>query len=103
MFFIVALSQSEKMIAFVRFVYLIYVKIYDILCLMPFVKNISKKLLTIYDKGGKISTLSYRTRLKTTVKIFLRNLKKGIDKGKEMWYNSQAVREKAGSGTVIEN
>jgi hypothetical protein len=68
MSFIVTLSQTEKMIVFVRFVYLRYVKIYDILCLMPFVKNISKKHLTIYDKGGKISTLSDMSCLKTKVK-----------------------------------
>ena len=39
-------------------------------------------------------------------KLFKKNqktLKKGIDKRKEMWYNSQAVREEAGSETVIEN
>ena len=34
-----------------------------------------------------------------------KNFKKGIDKGKVMWYNSQAVarRELRDGGTVIEN
>jgi hypothetical protein len=29
-------------------------------------------------------------------KTFLKKSKKGIDKGKELWYNSQAVRESGG-------
>ncbi len=31
--------------------------------------------------------------LLNTLKFFQKTLKKGIDKRKEMWYNSQAVRE----------
>ena len=36
-----------------------------------------------------------------TLKKIERNFKKGIDKGKTMWYNSQAVREE--QRKVIEN
>ena len=43
-----------------------------------------------------------RDRIEPSRKKFLKNFKKGIDKGKEMWYNSQAVRE-SGSEMVIEN
>ena len=35
-------------------------------------------------------------------KTFLKKVKKGIDKGKVLWYNIQAVREK-GQRAIIEN
>ena len=34
---------------------------------------------------------------KTFLNFFQKTSKKGIDKGKEMWYNSQAVRKEAGA------
>ena len=44
-----------------------------------------------------------RLNITKNFKLFQKNFQKGIDKEKVMWYNSQAVREEAGSGTVIEN
>ncbi len=43
-----------------------------------------------------------KTVQKRKTKIFQKNLKKGIDKAEEVWYNTKAVAEK-GSEMVIEN
>ena len=66
-----------------------------------------KKDLTNYKESAKIVKLSRdgdpsRILKKTFLKKSQKNFKKGIDKGKMMWYNSQAVR-KSGKRTVIEN
>ena len=101
--FIVAFGQTPKMLGVCT------ICLFDIcqnirhFVLDAVYKNIFKKYLTIFDKGGKISTLS---TIFLCQKTFWKNQKtfaKGIDKREEMWYNSQAVREEAGCGTVIEN
>ena len=73
-------TENEQKQTFVRFVDMIYVKIYDILCAMPFMKNLLKKCLTIRSKDGKISKLSNDSitfRLKKLFQTFLKKLKKG--------------------------
>ena len=59
-----------------RFVRLIYVKIYDILCAMLFIKNIFQNLLTIRSKDGKISKLSIDSVIFSPLKIFFEKIKK---------------------------
>ena len=39
----------------------------------------------------------------THLKFFLKKVKKGVDKGREVWYNNKAVAEKAVAESVIEN
>ena len=73
-------TENEQKQTFVRFVDMIYVKIYDILCAMPFMKNLLKKCLTIWSKDGKISKLSSDSATFQTLKNFFKKFQKTLKK-----------------------
>ena len=64
--------------------------------------------MTKWGRSGKIGKLSARAaatteHLRKNLEKNLKKFKKGIDKGKRLWYNTKAVARKRDSGMVIEN
>ena len=66
-------------------------------------KKIKKKYLTTSQYHSIIDKLTKNRRLEKNLKIFQKNMKKGIDKTPEVWYNTRAVAKAGARKLVIEN